>query len=173
MNLRDVPHSVKDVEELRKWCEEAYEYLKLPILKQFKSPSAITVTAGDVTGTVADLQKWNDGNVLQIDEVAATPGFDVEFTFSGIRRIQAIASNIFYDGQAAHHVEFQIYHYGDTTFDTLLQVEHSQGYNNRFGSFLGDYKEYIDGGVVRLKLVHVDGGNASHVAFVDVVCLAI
>ena len=133
-------------------------------------PASINLVAGGVAvGTVSDTQIWNDGNVYQVPEVAATPGFDIQFTITGVRKIARIASNIFYDGTATHHVELQIYNNTTTNWDTLIQVPSSLGYNLRYFDFpLGHDKDYINATMqVLIRLYHVTGGNASHDIYVD------
>ena len=145
---------------------EAYQNILTPV-------SVNVVAGGAPVGTVANVQTWNDGNVYQVPEVAATPGFDIQFTITGVRKIARVSSNIYYAGTSTHQVELQIYNNNTTTWDTIVQVSSSLGYNTRYVNFpLPSDKDYINASMQSLvRVYHVNGGNASHDIYIDFIAI--
>ena len=58
---------------------ELYQFLY-----KFITPNSVTLTAGTSANSVSDLQTPFDGNTYDIQEAAATPGFHLEVTFTGV-----------------------------------------------------------------------------------------
>ena len=136
--------------------------------RTFTVPDGVTVnTGGTPVGTVAGVQTLLDGSVYQVPEVTGTPGFDVEFDFSGITAIRGIAANFYYDGGAlGHEVTIDIYDYDGTAWDSFLLVPSAATYSYRYIEFPNNSK-YINSGAVLVRFYHGSAGNASHDLYVD------
>ena len=75
-------------------------------------PSSITVNTGTPTGSVTDVQTMFDGNTLDIAEVTGTPGFDVEFSFTGLADFpDFVVARWQYDGSSTHFCTIDIWNY--------------------------------------------------------------
>lgn len=150
-----------------------FEHLDNSIESVHKTPASVSVVAGGTpVGTVSGAQTWNDSTVYQVPEVAATPGFDVQFTFTNVQRITHIASNVRYSGSLTHQVEWQIYNNTDAAWETITQVTNGMGYNYRYVDFPNDFRDYINTSKETLvRLYHVSEGNAAHNVYVDYIAL--
>ena len=140
---------------------------------EFIVPSTITVNAGGTpVGTVTDVQSLLDGNVYQIPEVAATPGFDIDFNFTNVASIGGFVSNIWYDGSATHNVALDLFNYTDVQQDSFLHVSHSASLYSYRTVLMPDDTKYINGSnEAQLSLYHYSGGNASHDIYIDYIAL--
>jgi len=72
------------------------------------NPTSVTVTAGGTpVGVIANVNAMIENGVYQIPELAANPGFDIRFNFTGLQFIpDAIVTRLWYDG--AHQVEIHL-----------------------------------------------------------------
>lgn len=136
-------------------------------------PSSINIIVGTPTGTVADIQSWADGNVLQIAEVAATPGMDLEMLFTNVKSIRRIGLSMYYDGSSTHWIEIQIWNYTEAAWKTIWTFSKDGGLNYRYSDLsAGSDDDYIDAsGNAKLKMVHPTAGNAAHDAFIGYAAL--
>jgi len=141
----------------------------------FNSPATLTVnTGGTPVGTgVSDVQTMLDGNIYQLPEVTGTPGFDIEFAWTGITRIKGFAFRVLYVGTSTHQVTFRAYNYNTTVWDVLFEIPASLGYNYRCNQFpASNMANYFDsGGNAKVKIYHDTAGNASHDLYVDYVAI--
>ena len=134
-------------------------------------PVSVTVTASDgETGTVADAQTMRDGLLYQVEEVAATPGFDFYFTFQGvIKQPQWVVLRYRYQGSDTHWVQLRLRNYVTGVDDAVDLLRDTQGYYEVRSAYLGfDLADYMNSSnEMRVQLYHVTAGNASHVFYVD------
>lgn len=139
-----------------------------------------TLTSGDKFST-----RREDGENLQITEVAANPGFAVIFTFSGIRVLSKYANQIrvnivgYYDGAANHDVQVHLWNYvteawESMTGDTKDLPDASAQDNYQFSKDVGDYmqverfKAYVGyDREVKVRIYHDDTGNVNHDLYID------
>ena len=139
-------------------------------------PSAINPIVGGVTGTVEDIQKWADGNLLQIDEVAAMPGIEFEILFSGVTDIQRIALAINYDGSTSHWIEVALWNYVELANKLLWTINRDGNIDYKYADLPVenpiDRFEFIDGaGNAKMRIYHPVNGNAAHNVFIDYAAL--
>lgn len=134
--------------------------------------SSVIATSGNLIGTVADIQNFQDGNALQVEEAAATPGFEVDITFTNISRISRIGVQMFYLGSATHWVEIEMWDYVLAAPEVIWTFSSGLGENYRYSDIPGDRNRFINSsGEVMVKIHHPSGGNASHDAFVGYAAL--
>jgi len=137
-------------------------------------PSSITVNASDgTTGSVTDVQTMFDGNVYVIDELAATPGYDVEFVFSNVDKCPTfVVTRWLYDGSATHDVTWDIWNYNSSAWDTL-RVFNDSDYFASMTMYIPQASggDYVSGGAAKVRVYHRSAGNASHDLTIDYVGL--
>jgi hypothetical protein len=133
------------------------------------SLDAVTLV-GLLTGTVADVQVMNDGNVLVLDEVSGVPGMTLDFEFVRVTCIRGIVFKGYYVGGAAHWVEIQLYNYTTSAFDIFMTISSGLGMNYRYIE-IPDGSLYISGGNAIMRAYHPSSGIPSHDLFIDYVAL--
>ena len=135
------------------------------------TPASVAITNGTPTGAVADVQTMLDGNVYNVVEAAATPGFDPEFTFSGVAFIPThVVLRVYYDGTAQHDVHLELWNYDTSAYDEVHQVPEDLDYQV-LQIAVPDFTNYISAGAVKVRLYHASAGNPAHTLDVDYVAL--
>jgi len=136
-------------------------------------PSSMTVTAGTLdSGTVADLDA-QDLTYVSVSEVAATPGFDISFTFYNVRNIYDILWFGRYEGTSTHVVTVQLYNYAETRWDSIGQAFSSTA--STWHSYKVDFDraKYINSTTqqAQLRFYHHSAGNPAHDIYIDYIAL--
>jgi hypothetical protein len=138
-------------------------------------PSSITVNASDgTTGSVSDVQTMFDGNVFQIEELAATPGYDVEFVFSNVDKYPTMAvTRWLYSGSATHDITWDIWNYNTSAWDTLRAFQDSRTFEASMTMYIprNSNGNYVSSGAAKVRVYHRSAGNAAHNIKVDYVGL--
>lgn len=138
-------------------------------------PSSIIINAGTLNGgTIADLTTRN-GDYVDIQEVAATPGFDVELLFTTSEEHHKVAIWGRYEGGNTHEVEVQAYNYITTSWVDLRAATKDipNTTEDNFWEFEipGTKSDYISGGTQKIRIYHTSAGNATHQLLLDKVHL--
>lgn len=135
-------------------------------------PSSMSVIVGTPTGTVADVQNWQDGNTLHIQEVAAAPAQNIEFSFTDIKAIRRIGLSMVYEGSATHWIEVRLWSYVALAYKTVWTFSITFGLNYRYSDLPVSADEFIDpSGNAKLQIHHPTAGNAAHDSRIDYVAL--
>ena len=134
-------------------------------------PDSITVIVGTATGDVTNVQTWQDGNVLQIDEVAEAPGQNVEFDFINVTSIRRVAFSMYYDGSITHFIEIQLFNFNTTAWQTLWTLTTELGLKYRYMDLPIRGDNFIDGGNAKMRFIHPTMGNAADDSFTDYAAL--
>lgn len=155
----------------------------VPFLKELASrvrkssvhvPASLTkVSGGTPVGTVAGVQTMLDGTIYEVAEDAATPGFEIEFNFTGITKPPAeIVLRLQYSGTSTHDVSVDLWDYTGTpaykqvsSFSTMLNYQVLVIPVANFAPFISS------AGAAKLRLIHNTAGNASHDIYIDYVAL--
>lgn len=139
------------------------------------SADSINVIVGTPTGDVTDIQNWQDGNVLQVQEAAATPGMNIEINFIDITDFRRLGLSMYFSGTAVHWVEVQLWNVTEAAWKTLFTFDAGLGLNYSYSDIPETpdaFRDFIDGsGNVRMRLFHPTGGNAAHDSFIDYAAL--
>ena len=126
---------------------------------------AATLT-GTLTGTIADIQALNDGNVLIVNEASGAPGMLFDMEFSNVTSIQGLVFKGYYSGSTSHWVEIQLYNYLTTTFDIFMTFSNGNGMNYRYIE-IPDGSPYISDGNSIMRAYHPSAGTPTHDLFID------
>lgn len=131
--------------------------------------SEITVEVGTyVHGNLTSLFAVDNKTVL-VNEVVGIPGFDIRFNFTSVPKNStslSLRSYCEYDGNPAHIVKYQGWHFDSKTWVDLIVIpEHGFSWHNESLS-LGGYIENVTG-KVWIKLIHVSSGSIGHYINVD------
>lgn len=133
----------------------------------------MTLDAGTSAEGVADLQKFYDGNVYHITEVAATPGIDLKVDFVNVTKFNFVNIISHYIGSSTHSVDIQLYHWESTTWHTwnahtgIERTDRNHSFHVHCGvNYIGTGG---DAGKVRVRLNHTMAGNSAHDSYISVV----
>ena len=175
--MKYVPGFVpEDYEGFRQFIDEELNRIANSVNKHpyaFTPPASINKVAGGTpVGDVTDIQTMLDGNVYNLPEVAAAPGFDLEVDFSSIDRIDGIVLRAYYGPKTStHYSELRIHNYQTTNDDTIINFQPADDYNVRT-ILIPDGEDYLDGsGNAQLTFYHPPSGNLAHDLFIDYVAL--
>lgn len=135
-------------------------------------PDSVNAVVGSLIGTVSDIQTWQDGNVLELDEAAATPGQNLEINFVNVKSIRRIGLSAFYNGSSTHWLEIQLWDFVAEEWKVVWTFSLGRGLNYRYSDLPIPGHNFIDGsGNAQMRLYHPAGGNASHETFIDYAAL--
>jgi hypothetical protein len=141
------------------------------------APSSLDVVVGIIEGggTVDDIKNWQDGNILEVSEVAATPAQDIQITFANVKSFRRVGISMNYVGSATHWAEVQLWDVISESWKTLWTYESALGLNYRYSDIpVNGGTGYIDGsGNVKVRIYHPAAGNAAHDTFIDYASLII
>jgi len=142
-------------------------------------PNSMTVSAGTLaSGSVSDVKVMLDGNIVQIEEVAATPGFNVQFSFTNVSQSQPpnfVNARYRYDGSATHFVSIDLYNYTDAAWNQWTVFTTTDDYYQNATIYIpnGNRANYVDSsGNAKVRIYHNTAGNASHDLYIDYVGLS-
>ena len=132
-------------------------------------PSTVEFTTDDGnSGGIPEVTYWADGEYIQIEERAATPGFTTTFTFSDMTITpDEMVYTVYYSGN--HSVQFDLWDYTDEVYRTLGAIS-SGATGSRLIAII-DPDRFISNNEAVARFNHPDNGNASnffrieHVAF--------
>ena len=134
------------------------------------NPTSVTVTAGGTpVGVIANVNAMIENGVYQIPELAANPGFDIRFNFTGLQFIpDAIVTRLWYDG--AHQVEIHLWDYVVDEFVLVDQVIPTDTYLIKEAPFPPQAR-FVSSGAAIMRFLHNQQGNASEDIYWDYVAL--
>jgi hypothetical protein len=164
---------VKTLNDIYEDLATAHNNLVDSITEFIYTPDSLTVSTGTVnSGDVDSVKVLSDGDVLDVQEVAGVPGFDIIFDFINVGTINQLRYHTRYDGGAGHTVNVQLYNYNTSAWDTLTTEAESLDYIYSAIPVTSS-SDYVDSsGNARARLYHVDAGIAAHQQYVDFIALA-
>lgn len=127
------------------------------------TPNSLSLTNGVyVSGSVTDIQTYNDGNFYQITDGTGTgPAWIITVTFTGVTSFNRVVANVDYTVNSGHTVYIQIYNNTTLAWDNLGAYSGSAGYTQYALAVLED-TTYISSGTVQTRIYHSNTGNAAH-----------
>lgn len=128
--------------------------------------ATMTVTYGTLNqGTVADLCAVGGTDVI-VQEITGIHPFQIDFTFSAVKRISGLKFYGRYNGSPSHNVHIECYNYVSAVWDYV--GEFSTTTNKQWFSYnLNLPNSYLSGGIVQVRIVHQDSGTPTHQMIID------
>lgn len=125
-----------------------------------------------VSGSVTDIQTYNDGNFYQITDGTLSPGpaWAITVTFNNVASFNRVVTNVDYTQNSGHTIYFQVYNNSTLVWDNLGSYSGSTGYTQYALAVLND-TAYISNGTVLIRLYHSSQGNATHTTKLDYLAL--
>jgi len=144
--------------------------------RAFIVASSVTDNVGVQTpvGTLSDTQTALDGNEWNMPENNSNPAIDVDFGFTGIRRIHGVVFNARYTGLASHYITVAIRDYTAGVDRNLMNFSTTAS-NNYRTVLIPDDTNFIDGsGNAQISFHHSPvSGNTSHDLYVEYIALLV
>ena len=138
------------------------------------SPSGIQVINGTNTeGDLSSLQT-NDNASYVIQESTGVSPLDVNVTFSGVTDMSKFVIREYYSGLSSHHVEFQVWDWVGSTWETYWDIVGQDGYTVITMPILDPASHIGTGdnlGNVKLRFHHVQTGVSTHYLSLDFIQL--
>jgi hypothetical protein len=147
------------------------DYVDSLALTYVYTPTTTTVVTSDgYTGNNASVQAI-DASILQIEEAAGTPGFDVRFEFTEITTFNNLLLYVYYHGGSGHIIQVQFFNNDTLSWDTATTFTDEMAFT------LIDYPlplvtPWINGSnEVTMRLYHPASGNTSHYLEIDYISI--
>ena len=150
-------------------------------------PEEVDVVVGTIDAGDRFSLREDDGDVLEISELAATPGFDIVLTFKRVvapwntKKLKLIIDG-YYDGASAHEVKLYFWDYlaeawaevtGDAKDlpDAIAAATYTFEFEGDSDGHPSEEKMHGGTGEVKIRIVHNDAGDAAHDIFLEKVSL--
>ena len=134
------------------------------------NPVMSRTAGGDAGGNDASVATIDDADSYDTDELAATPGFDIQAVFTGVTDFNQVQIHTSYDGNPAHVIRIDLDKtpFNWSSFDTILaDIDDNSGDFVFNAITVASAGQYINSGEVRLRFYHSSAGNATHDFFID------
>lgn len=133
------------------------------------APITMDVSPGVLAaGTVADVAAYG-GTLVDVEEETGAPGFDVEFTFTGISGARGFLYSVYYVGSSSHVVELQVYNYTTTNWDIVKRIANRT--SMEVGSLRVSPIGHVSSGEAKLRFYHISNGVGTHNLYIDYIGL--
>ena len=112
--------------------------------------ASISLTGGVyVSGTLSDIQSFNDGNYYTITDGSGTaPAWQIDVGFTGVTKFNRVNINLSYTSSSGHTIYIQVYNYNTSTWDNVGSYSGLGGFT-QFALELLDSTHYISGEIGR------------------------
>lgn len=137
-------------------------------------PDSLVVREGVLTGDVDDIKGWTDGNSINLAEVAATPGQDMDIVFLNIRGFRFVGLRMNYVGSTVHWIEIRLWNVILSQWDIFKGFSSGLAQNYRFTDVpirSSDYIDFDNGNKVIMNIYHPSNGNAAHDSIISYAAL--
>ncbi len=134
--------------------------------------TTITTKYGTLdSGDISSIHLSRDGNSYNVSENAGANPFTIIINFTGVTNIDYIDMRYWYTGVLGHGIEVGLYDYGAGDFEEeYLEITGTPSWEFSLIP-VRDPSVHIDGGVVSVRLRHVQNGIISHDFFLDYINL--
>lgn len=134
-------------------------------------PDDISVVVGTLDdGNIASVQGFDDGDTYNVSEVVGTPGYDIQFNFTGLTDTYTNVNCSFYlwySGGAGDTVEMQTWNYTGSAWITCGTITEGADFGWFNFSRLGAGPDIIDGGILMGRILHTSSGKIAHDIYID------
>lgn len=148
------------------------DYVDSLALTYVYNPTLTSVVTSDgYTGDNDSVQIIGDSDILQVEEVAGTPGIDVRFTFTGITTFNNLLLYLYYHGGSGHIIQVQFFNNSTLSWDTATTFTDEAAFT------LIDFPlPYVTPWInasdeVTMRLYHPAPGNSLHYIEIDYISI--
>jgi hypothetical protein len=147
------------------------------------TPNTITYTANSliqtngvyVSGNLWSTQVFGDylssnGAYVLTDGSGSAPAWYIDFDFINVVKFNRVVMNINYSQNSGHTIYVQLYNNLNSAWDNIGTYTGLGSYY-AFALDVIDETNYLNAGIVQLRLYHSNGGNVSHQTSIDYIAL--
>ena len=131
--------------------------------------SISTVTGTLNSGSVTSTQNYRDSDTYDVQEVAASPGLDIQIIFAGVEAFKKIINYLKYDGTGT--LTISLWNFSTAGWDTVHSFTLSEAWEV-IEIPVPDTDDYVDGsGEVRVRYYRATTGSAANNLEIDLCVL--
>ena len=130
-------------------------------------PNTTTTTAGTNTTSNLTLLWYYDGDTYNVTEASgSSPVLTLNINYTNVTSFDEWVVKEYYDGSSSHNINFEIYNYDSSSWDSYYSIVGQSGYSI-ITMPIFDSSEHIQSGIVQTRLYHTGNGVSSHHLYVD------
>ena len=134
-------------------------------------PTNSRVTGGSYTDSTNITKAWYyDGQSLNFTEGVGADPLDIYLNFTGVTSFNQIIMREYYLGSASHYIQVQVWNYDHNMWEEYFDFVGQAGMTI-LSIPVYDPAEHVSGGLVQLRLHHIQNGISSHRLYLDFVWL--
>ena len=129
----------------------------------------IVGTSADLIGTV---QTLDDGPFMTVAEAAGSPGMDVQFGFTEVKKINGIVLRYYYEGSGNHNMWIQMWNYNTLAWTNIISGTGAAATNFHYETIhIPVAANYMNAGDALIRFYHPESGIPSHRLYIDYIAL--
>ena len=132
----------------------------------YRPTSVIESGSGSIVDSNIYLIQYYDGLGMEFVEGSGTDPLTIDINFTGVGEFDELVIREYYLGSSSHHVLVELYEPSDNSWEEYYSFVGQAGYNI-ISVPVNDYLQHLDGGVVQLRLRHIENGITSHRLYID------
>jgi len=145
--------------------ESGVECISVLSTTYYLNSSAVTGGTYTDTNIITDAWYYN-GASLNFTEAGGANPLDIYLNFTNVSSFSQLTMREYYLGSTSHHMQVQIWDYGDGAWEDYFDFVGQEGMNV-IEIPVYDYLEHINNSIVQVRLHHVQNGITSHRLYLD------
>jgi hypothetical protein len=129
-------------------------------------PSKIATTGGTNTTANRTTMWYDDARSYNITETTGGSPLTVLINYTGVTTFNVWDIKEYYIGSSSHNIQFAIWDYDSSSWEQYWNIVGQNGYNV-ITLRIADPASHISGGIVQIRLFHVETGISSHRLRID------
>jgi hypothetical protein len=122
--------------------------------------------SGSITDSNIELIKYYDDlNMVFVEGNGANP-LSADINFLGVTSFSQLALREYYLGSSSHVIKIQLWDYGNSSWEDYFEFVGQSGYTI-IAVPVFDSTAHINGGLVQLRMLHVQNGISNHELYLD------
>lgn len=129
-------------------------------------PNTTLTTGGTNTTSNITLMDYYDSLTYNITEGNGADPLTLYINYTNVTSFSQWVIREYYLGSASHNIQFEIYDYGSSTWESYFSIVGQLG-QTWLTIPVYDTTDHISGGIVQTRMRHIENGITSHRLYVD------
>jgi len=139
---------------------------------KYLPPDSVEFVKGTSLDTVTTVQVLDDGSYMTVSEASGSPGMDVQFAFTGVKKINGLILRYYYDGSGNHNMWIQIWNYSTSAWTNVISGTGAVATNFHYETIhIPVAANYMSDGNALIRFYHPESGIPSHRLYIDYIAL--